>query len=833
MKKIIFWSLLSLILVCNVYADVRSDLYNNCAIYYRMDEASSPLIDSTFADIDTNANCTPLSPTRDCPIFQQTGIIDYAPHFDGVNDSFKTIPNLIMDSGINPFTVNIWFNMDDFQRYNVIFGQGITTPYLYIYWSYPTPSTSHLGADLYLSPLNRLSVSSPNNIITTSAEWHMATLIRRTSNSLEIWLDGVNVTTSTYFNCATCSITEDEYYIGGQGTGVDNFDGYLDEFSYYPIALNQSHIQYLYASGSPDTDQQFNFSIGTSIYQCNDGIDNDLDGFTDYPDDPSCSGVTDNDEFPVDYSGQDEDDCLVILNCVIYDSIPYSDSPFLHGWYGGQISDAHITGFLGGFSIDLDTIDEFDIKENVIIYKDNQNTNNYNTLYGQFSISVIKESGGSPISQEPIYLGFLDSNDEGVAWIVLNISTYSPENFRAEMYAFDGNHWTFIDYIYFDDSDYGFFNIEFDLDEQNKKYQLQWTDFHGFHTNSGIYDYDSSGIGQISKAMATNTLDRNDAKVLFNLIELTGTDQSELQTYCTTWTSPYHLKENFNGYMSQCDWNVNPDIFFYGKLSMQNEINNFMLYKIFDSYESNAIYYQKSRYATVKFNLTVYDDSDSLTALKLYLYDLSFNNAFVRASFNTNGNVYASENLVNTLIYDSLVTDVKKEVMIVIDLVDDEFDFYYDGVLRESNIGFHDEFLNVDYFNGIYIQSVNSHYVIDNLVVYESSDDGEESTNPIDIKPIPDATKSWCNLFSKSQTQCNDDSDCESDDCLPNGYCNHFDMTYCDEKGKTRGSYCVISAIAYCTLTSTGSIILDNFFLFLVFLVIMMGLIYVILILRH
>jgi hypothetical protein len=30
--------------------------------------------------------------------------------------------------------------------------------------------------------------------------------------------------------------------------------------------------------------------------QCADGIDNDLDGFTDYPDDLKCTGPTDNDE---------------------------------------------------------------------------------------------------------------------------------------------------------------------------------------------------------------------------------------------------------------------------------------------------------------------------------------------------------------------------------------------------------------------------------------------------------------------------------------------------------------------------------------------------------
>ena len=36
---------------------------------------------------------------------------------------------------------------------------------------------------------------------------------------------------------------------------------------------------------------------GASIYQCSDGVDNDSDGLTDYPNDPGCSSTTDNDEY--------------------------------------------------------------------------------------------------------------------------------------------------------------------------------------------------------------------------------------------------------------------------------------------------------------------------------------------------------------------------------------------------------------------------------------------------------------------------------------------------------------------------------------------------------
>lgn len=47
----------------------------------------------------------------------------------------------------------------------------------------------------------------------------------------------------------------------------------------------------------------------TTIYQCNDGVDNDADGYTDYPADPACTSLTDDDESPKNTPTQ------VILGC--------------------------------------------------------------------------------------------------------------------------------------------------------------------------------------------------------------------------------------------------------------------------------------------------------------------------------------------------------------------------------------------------------------------------------------------------------------------------------------------------------------------------------------
>jgi len=46
-------------------------------------------------------------------------------------------------------------------------------------------------------------------------------------------------------------------------------------------------------------------SVEVVIYECNDGLDNDTDGFTDYPDDPDCDSASDNSEEVVIYACDD------------------------------------------------------------------------------------------------------------------------------------------------------------------------------------------------------------------------------------------------------------------------------------------------------------------------------------------------------------------------------------------------------------------------------------------------------------------------------------------------------------------------------------------------
>jgi len=566
--------------------------------------------------------------------------------------------------------------------------------------------------------------------------------------------------------------------------------------------------------------------------QCNDGIDNDLDGFIDYPDDPSCSGVSDTTEDPADNTTQEEDDCLDSLNCLIYDSIPYSDSPFLHGWYGGLESDSGITTFLGGYSFDLDTVDDSDIYENVEVYYNIVNQNNYNELYGQFIFAVFDESGLSGFIDEPLYFGFYDLDDNPLITAVINFTApSSPTDLEGDLYVNNGGSWEYVSTVYLDDSDNGYIKIEFDINQQTKEFEVTYTDFYGTFVDYTIYDFEN--FGSIYKAFINNYMRSDTSQTLLNLVELRGTDQVDLETFCTDAETPYHLVENFNGYMSQCSWNIDPDLFFYGVLSIPNELNTFYAYKLFDDESDDAIYYDRVRYATVTFDYTFYDDSESGTNMNLYLYDLAFTNSFARISFKTNGSIDVIESGDTRTIYNSMVPNVSKSVLIVVDLIADNYDFYYDGSLVERDIGFYNEFLNLEYFNGLYIQSGNSNYKIDNLEVYESESDGDPSSN-IDVPVnIPDEDYSMCGLFSEIDQNCNQASDCQFGECLPNGKCAKFDFTWCDENGHTRGNMCVLSGVTSCVLTSAGDIVLDNFFLFLIALIIIMGLVYLAIMMRN
>lgn len=74
------------------------------------------------------------------------------------------------------------------------------------------------------------------------------------------------------------------------GNGTDVFSGGLNIGTISPYWASQGSVVIRFRVGN----------VVNTTAQCNDGIDNDGDGFVDYPNDPSCSSSSDNTESPFD-----------------------------------------------------------------------------------------------------------------------------------------------------------------------------------------------------------------------------------------------------------------------------------------------------------------------------------------------------------------------------------------------------------------------------------------------------------------------------------------------------------------------------------------------------
>jgi len=172
------------------------------------------------------------------------------------------------------------------------------------------------------------------------------------------------------------------------------------------------------------------------------------------------------------------------------------------------------------------------------------------------------------------------------------------------------------------------------------------------------------------------------------------------------------------------------------------------------------------------------------------------------------------------------------EYKAIIDLESDNYDIYFNGSKVVDDSSFTNEFVNIQNLKWIKFTSNEGHFILDNLKIFGSSSEGTPIVPDEDLEETLDTDKRWCDLFFKNQPVCSSDDDCESGVCLVNNKCASFDFTYCDEHNMLRTNKCLVSAMAFCMLSSTGDIILDNFFLFLILLILLMGFVYLMIMLR-
>ena len=339
---------------------------------------------------------------------------------------------------------------------------------------------------------------------------------------------------------------------------------------------------------------------------------------------------------------------------------------------------------------------------------------------------------------------------------------------------------------------------------------------HGFQDNEGFFYIE--GLGNVKEA--------EDGFFLFGMggdvwTEPTAPTGNCSSITCTTWESPYALREEFNGYINFCDWVTSENLCHAGYLSREQTDDYYTIFKLVDLVEDSV-----TRYVTVAFDIKP-DDIATNGKVSISLTD-SDGQKFIQLLISENGTMYNNEEGNAILKYSNMSTTLSKTVNLHIDFTDDNYDLWYDGSKVASNLAFVDSFLNIENLYGVRVSSIVAGFELDNLEVYAS--DQNNNLAIVDIDPdvvVVDENLKMCGLFHVSRPSCSVDSDCETGHCSPDGHCNSFDMTYCDENGYTRGNKCYLAGITSCILESTTDIILDNFLLFLVLIIIIVLLAYV------
>ena len=627
--------------------------------------------------------------------------------------------------------------------------------------------------------------------------------------------------------------------------GIDNDgDGFIDYPSDpscdSPTDNNESPMDYYQCNDSIDNDfdgfidlddPSCNFWNDTTELpqdnpQCNDSIDNDLDGLIDL-DDPSCqssSGIT---EFPADVSYQEESDCFVEENCILYDDVPYNDNPALHGWWGDLIESNADYEYRGGYSIWLDAYDEdLDFVYSLEAKKNITNPNNYNNVNGRVVMSII-DTYGLAVGEysTPIYVSFTDITGNIVGSLRMNFSDEDTGSYslKGDVYASDGASYVYFDTIYLSSADDYLLFLDFEFDQINQEYSFVIDDYESGTKSSS--QYDSFSANTIYTVQFNHALSDDFAEVLVSLVELTGDDT--LETVCTTPESPYYLEEYFNGFINLCDWSTSHNIYANGELYLTQSIPFYYAQKLmFGTIEDDA-----TRYATWQFDLKLTNITSGNT-LTFRMYDEEQTN-FITVYVDSSQNLYYDDDGTGTLVQSNIPLDEYFSYQFIVDLNEDTFDIIFNDSTVVSNAEFTDSFFNIETIEYIKFSSSTSEYYLDDMLVFGSTETGEAQTPDVDVPvDIVDETKSWCNLFSSETSTCTTDNDCGSGSCLPNGKCNSFDMTYCDDNGHKRGNYCIVAGMTSCVLESTSDLILDNFLLFLVLLILIVLVVYIILSLK-
>lgn len=237
MKLIRVFGLVMLVLMCGMSVNAIDYQDNNNRAYYKLEDL-------------TDATGRTGSLTNNGATSGATGIIDNAYDFDGGTDYM--IRSYTLNSA--EWTLVGWFKADTF-------GTG-GDPETYVFG---TANTATARARFAVDPSGNIICAVGDGGVTTSQTlstgvWYLVALGFDGSNGFCRINDGTFWNTSRTFSSPNPNV-----YIGEYGTGIRQFDGVIDEVSFWNKSLSVSEIQFLYNSGSPGIDQQYPYLVEPSI----------------------------------------------------------------------------------------------------------------------------------------------------------------------------------------------------------------------------------------------------------------------------------------------------------------------------------------------------------------------------------------------------------------------------------------------------------------------------------------------------------------------------------------------------------------------------------------
>lgn len=224
-----------------------STLLNDLIAYWKFEEASGAVYDSTANDNDlTSANS---------PTYQATGKIGYGINFAAATSILYRSATNVNPSG-NAFTISCHFNLNTLpsvsgdDAYICRFGLS-ADPY------YAIDVKIDTGDDLIFAMKNvgDTPTMAYVNIASTGVYYHLVCRMKGIGYSPEIWINGSSVGTVPYDDMTTnLLVANANFNIGNAYTGdISHFDGIIDEFGVWDRAITDAEIAELYNSGNGRT----------------------------------------------------------------------------------------------------------------------------------------------------------------------------------------------------------------------------------------------------------------------------------------------------------------------------------------------------------------------------------------------------------------------------------------------------------------------------------------------------------------------------------------------------------------------------------------------------